>query len=45
MLVNERKEPGSYEVVFNGAGLASGVYFSRLKAGDYVLTRTLALIR
>ena len=45
VLVNERKEPGSYEVVFNGAGLASGVYFSRLKAGDYVLTRTLALIR
>jgi len=45
MLVNETKAPGSYEVRFDGADLASGVYFYRLQAGDYVATRKLLLLR
>jgi hypothetical protein len=31
-LVNEVEGPGSYEVQFNGARFASGVYFYRLEA-------------
>jgi hypothetical protein len=31
-LVNERKNPGSYEVSFDGSGLSSGVYICRLTA-------------
>ena len=31
-LVNERKQPGEYEVEFNAASLPSGVYFYQLKA-------------
>jgi hypothetical protein len=44
-LVNEQKPAGYYTVQFNAAGLASGVYFYRMKAGDFVETRKLTLIR
>jgi len=32
VLVNEKKVPGSYEVRFDGSGLASGVYLYRFTA-------------
>jgi CubicO group peptidase (beta-lactamase class C family) len=34
LLVNEAKAPGRYEVRFDAAGLASGVYLCRLTAGN-----------
>ncbi|MEW6511069.1 MAG: C1 family peptidase [Bacteroidota bacterium] len=34
VLVNEKKEPGSYTVKFNASGLSSGVYIYRLIAGS-----------
>jgi len=43
--VNEKKEPGSYEVKFDGAGLASGVYIYRLAAGTYDKTRTMLFLK
>jgi hypothetical protein len=45
VLVNERKTAGSYSVTFNARGLASGVYFYRLRADDFVETKRLILIR
>jgi hypothetical protein len=45
MLVNERRDAGVHEVNFDALGLASGVYFYRLQAGDFVQTRKLALVR
>jgi hypothetical protein len=45
VLVNERKAPGSYEVKFDGKGLASGVYLYRMQAGDFTETRRLCLIK
>jgi hypothetical protein len=45
VLVNERKEPGRYEAKFDAAGLSSGVYFYRIRAGGFVQTRKLLLCR
>ncbi len=45
VLVNERQLPGRYEVTFDASGLASGVYFYRLQAEDFVQTRKLLLVR
>jgi WD40 repeat protein len=45
VLVNERKTAGSYSVRFDGSGLASGVYFYRMQAGDFVQARRLILIK
>ncbi len=45
MLVNEPKAPGSYEVPFDASQFASGVYFYRLTAGDFVQTKKMILIK
>ena len=38
-------DPGTLEVRFDGGELASGVYFYRLKAGDYLAVKKLLLLR
>jgi hypothetical protein len=44
-LLNESRAAGVHTVQFEGSGLASGVYLCRLRAGDYVQTRKLLLVR
>ncbi len=44
-LVNEEKSPGKYEVQWNAAGFASGVYFYRLQAGEFISVKKLILIK
>ena len=44
-LVNEMKEPGSYEITWDASGVASGVYLYRLKAGTFTETKKLILMR
>ena len=44
-LVNATEDPGYHEVTFDGSNFASGVYFYRLQAGNFVQTRKLLLVR
>ncbi len=44
-LVNEVKPAGNYLVNFNAAGLASGIYFYRLKAGNFTQNRKMILLK
>jgi hypothetical protein len=37
--------PGKYQAVFDGSGLASGVYLYRLEVGQFTATKKLVLIR
>lgn len=45
VLVNENKEPASYDVVFDGTGLSTGVYVCRLTHAGTIHTRKLLLLR
>jgi hypothetical protein len=45
LLVNEMLAPGTYERELNGSTLASGVYWSRLQAGDLSATRKIIRVR
>lgn len=44
-LLNEEKEPGSYEVEFNATSLSSGTYIYRIVAGDYVEMKKMVLMK
>jgi len=44
-LVNEQLQPGSYEVTFDGSNLPSGVYFYQLRAGDFIETKKMLIIK
>jgi hypothetical protein len=44
-LVQGQQEAGAYDVKFDGSILASGVYFCRIQAGDYVATKKLLLMK
>jgi photosystem II stability/assembly factor-like uncharacterized protein len=45
ILLNEALQPGSYEVTFDGSGLAGGVYFYQLRVGDFTETRKMILVK
>lgn len=44
-LVNEQLTPGGHETTFDGAGLASGVYFYQLHAGESSQAKRLLLLK
>jgi hypothetical protein len=44
-LVNEEQEPGTYEVTFDGSNLPSGVYFYKLRTGNYTETMKMLMIK
>lgn len=44
-LINETKVAGNYNLDFNALSLASGVYFYKLQAGDFVSTKKMLLLK
>jgi ligand-binding sensor domain-containing protein len=44
-LVNGEKSPGNYEVNFDGTGLTSGIYFYTIRAGNFVLSKKMLLLK
>ncbi|MGE5457395.1 MAG: right-handed parallel beta-helix repeat-containing protein [Methanococcaceae archaeon] len=44
-LLNETKPAGTYKISFNGAGLASGVYFYKITSGSYTQIKKLQLLK
>ena len=44
-LVNEIKQPGSYEVQFDATGLASGIYLYRIESGSFIQTKKMILLK
>ncbi len=44
-LVNEEKPAGTYEITWYTASLPSGVYFYRLRAGEYISTKKMILMK
>jgi len=44
-LVNQYQNTGSHEANFNAGNLSSGVYFYQLRAGDFVSTKKMILVK
>ncbi len=44
-LISEEKPAGSYEALFDGTELTSGVYFYRVHAGDFISTKRMVLMK
>jgi len=44
-LVNKKQTAGSYQVEWNASGFASGIYYYRLSAGDFLQTKKMVLTK
>jgi hypothetical protein len=44
-LVKEEQQAGTHSIVFDASNLSSGVYFSRIQAGNEIETRPIVLLK
>jgi hypothetical protein len=44
-IINEKKDAGKYEIKWNASNAASGIYIYQLKAGDYIATKKMILLK
>ena len=44
-LADQRFEAGAHSLIFDGSSLPSGIYFARLRAGEFVKTQKMVLLK
>ncbi len=44
-LINENKQPGYYDVEFNASSFSSGIYFYKIEAGGFEVTKRMLLVK
>ena len=45
VLVNEKQNPGTYEIEFDGSNYPSGIYLYKLTAGEYSATKRMVIVK
>ncbi|MGB5895937.1 MAG: T9SS type A sorting domain-containing protein, partial [Ignavibacteriaceae bacterium] len=45
VLVNEVKNPGNYQIIFDAYNIASGVYFYQMSAGEFISVRKMSILK
>jgi hypothetical protein len=45
VLVDESRQPGIYSTTWNATGMATGIYFCRMEAGQFVATMRMLLLK
>ncbi len=45
VLVNEEQTPGNYEIIFDGKDLASGIYFYKIRTGEFSQIKKMVLMK
>jgi hypothetical protein len=45
VLLNEVKQPGRYAINFDAKDMSSGLYFYILKAGEFIATKKLIVLK
>jgi len=45
VIVNEKLQAGTYQTNWSGQSFSSGVYFFKIQAGDFVMTKRMVLIK
>ncbi len=45
VLMNEEKNPGRYEVIFDARDLASGIYYYTIRTGDFAQSKKMILLK
>jgi aminopeptidase N len=44
-LVNEAKQPGNYEVIFDASNLSSGIYYYKITSGNFAKTKKMVVLK
>lgn len=44
-MVNQEQSPGNYSVKYDGSNLSSGIYFCKIRAGNYTDTKKIVLMK
>jgi hypothetical protein len=45
VLVNDIKQPGDYNILFDGSNLSNGVYYYRMQSGKFVETKKMIMMK